>query len=66
MIVEHVFYVGKPDVEIINITFSTDLPLTSPKIYKNDLVNITAHVIAHKATVENVDISLSIFAIPNR
>ena len=65
MIVEHVFYVGKPDVEIINITFSTDLPLTSPKIYKNDLVNITAHVIAHKATVENVDISLSIFDIKN-
>lgn len=65
MVVEHIFYVGKPDIEIINITFSTDQPLTSPQIYKNDIVNITANVIAHKATVENVGISLSIFDIKN-
>jgi len=63
--VEHVFYVGKPDVEIINITFSTNRPFTSPEIYKNDLVNITAHVIAHNATVENVDISITLFDIKN-
>ena len=63
--VEHNFFVGKPDVEIVNITLSTNRPLTSPQIYKNDIVNITANVIAHKATVENVDISLTIFDIKN-
>ena len=63
--VEYNFYVGMPDVEIINITFLTNWPPTSPKIYNNDIVNITAHVIAHDANVENINVSLSIFDIKN-
>ncbi len=36
VIVEHDFYVGIPDLELINISFETDWSPTSPDIYKND------------------------------
>ena len=62
---EHAFYVGKPDVELISINFTTDWSYTSPSIYKNDTVNITANIVAHNATVENVYVYLSIFDIKN-
>jgi len=53
------FYVGKPDLELVNITYSTDWP-TSPVVYKNDTVNITACVISHYANIQDVNVSLFI------
>jgi len=64
-VTEHTLFVGKPDVEVTDITFTTDWAPTSPKIYKNDTVNITAHLTAHNATVEDVDVSIEIFDIGN-
>jgi len=64
-VVEHGFYVGKPDIELVNITFSTDWPPMSPKVYKNDTVNITACVISHYADIENVNVSLFITEFNN-
>jgi hypothetical protein len=60
---EHSIYVGKPDVGIKGISFSTDWSPTSPTIYKNDTVNITAHLLAHNATIEDVNVSIEIFDI---
>ena len=54
------FYVGKPDFKVIDISFTTDNPTSSPTIYQNDTVNITTHVIGFNATVNNVDITLLI------
>lgn len=65
MPVEHVFFVGQPDIEIINITYTTNWPPTSPKIYTNDTVNFTAYAIAHDASVENVNVSFSVYDIDN-
>jgi len=59
--VENVFYVGKPDVELVNITIFSESEFTTPKAFLNDFVNITVDVISHEATVENVNISCSIF-----
>jgi len=53
-------YVGKPDLRIVNLSFSTNWAPTSPKIYKNDTVNITACVISYYANIENVAVSLFI------
>jgi len=61
LVVEHDFYVGKPDLELVNVTFTTDWPPMSPKVYKNDTVNITACVISHYANVEDVNVSLLIY-----
>jgi len=58
-IVEHDFLVGKPDLELINLSLSTDWA-PSAMIYKNNTVNITANVVSHDATVEDVNISLSV------
>jgi hypothetical protein len=63
--VEHAFYVGKPDLEIKDITFTTDWPPTSPKIYMNDTVNIIAKITSYYANIENVSISLSVYSIKN-
>lgn len=63
--VEHAFYVGKPDLGIKDITFTTDWPPTSPEIYRNDTVNITAKITSYYANIENVSISLSIYHIKN-
>ena len=64
-VVENAFYVGNPDIAITYISFTTDWPYTSPKIYKNDTVTITANIIAYNATLEDVVVSISIFDINN-
>lgn len=57
---EHSFFVGKPDIAAINITFSTNWPPTSPKIYRNDTVNITALIICQDANIKGVNVGLEI------
>ena len=59
-ILEHSFFVGKPDIAAINLTFSTNWPPTSPKIYRNDTVNITALVVSYDANIDSVNVSLEI------
>jgi len=63
--VEHAFYVGKPDLKVDDITFTTDWAPTSPKIYRNDTVNITAKITSYYANIENVGVSLMIYHIKN-
>lgn len=58
--VKQAFFVGKPDVEIKNISFSTIWTKISPKIYINDTVNITAGLASYDANVEDVNVSLKI------
>ena len=64
-VVEHDFYVGKPDLEIVNITIETDWPPTSPNIYKSDTATITAHLKSYNATLKDVTVYLSIYDINN-
>jgi len=65
-VVEISFFVGKPDLEITDIIFSTDWSYTSPAIYKNDLANFTAHIVSHNATVEDVNVSIAIYNIDKK
>jgi len=60
-VAENEFYVGKPDLKAVDISFSTDWSATSPRIYKNDTVYITARVFSYNATINNVKVSLSIY-----
>ncbi len=60
-VVENEFYVGKPDLKAIGISFSTDWSGTSPNVYKNDTVSIVARVFSYNATVDNVKVSLVIY-----
>ncbi len=64
-VVEHAFYVGKPDIEIKNISFTTDWPPTSPNIYRNDTVSIIASVVSIYSNINNVNVSLFIYNINN-
>jgi len=64
-VIEHAFYVGKPDIEIKNISFTTDWPPTSPKIYRNDTVNIVANIVSFYANIANVNVSLYINNLNN-
>ena len=59
----HEFFVGKPDLEVTDIVFTTDNPVTSPLIYINDTVNVSGVVISEEATVENVNVTLLIHHI---
>jgi len=54
------FYVGKPDIRLVNLSFSTNWAPTSPMIYKNDTVNITACLLSYYANIEDVNISFFI------
>lgn len=65
-IVELSFFVGKPDLKITDITFSTDWSYTSPAIYKNDLANFTGHVFSKDATIENVNVSIKVYNLGNK
>lgn len=58
---EHKIYVGLPDIEIVNISISTNNPATYPKIYIDDTVNFTAYLVAYEATVLNVNVTIKIF-----
>lgn len=60
---ERSFYVGKPDLKIIDIGLTTDWPPTSPKVYKNDTVNVTVTIRSFNATVSNVNISVYIYDV---
>ena len=58
---EHSFYVGKPDLKVVDISLTTDWAPTSPKIYKNDTVNVTATIRSYNATMGNANISVYIY-----
>ena len=60
-VIEHAFFVGKPDLEIVDLHISTNNKETSPKIYKDDIVNLTAQIISDNANIENVNISIIIY-----
>jgi hypothetical protein len=59
--VRQAFFVGKPDVEINNISFSTIFVDWSKNIYVNDTVNVTAGLSSYEANIENLNVSLKIF-----
>jgi hypothetical protein len=61
-ILSHSIFVGKPDIEAINLSFSTNWAPTSPKIYRNDTVSITALIISHDANIDNVEVSLELIS----
>lgn len=63
LIVEHEILVGNPDLEIINMSYSTNS--SSGLIYKNILINITANVISHDASINNVNMSFRIVNLSN-
>jgi hypothetical protein len=58
---EHSFYVGKPDLKVVDISLTTDWTPTSPNVYKNDTVNVTATIRSYNATIGNVNISVYIY-----
>jgi len=58
---EHSFYVGKPDLKVVDIGITTDWTPTSPNVYKNDTVNVTATIRSYNATIGNVNISVYIY-----
>lgn len=64
-IVENDFYVGIPDLKIVNISFKTDWPSTSPTVYKNNIVTITSYFFSYNATVDDVTVTMSIFDVNN-
>ena len=57
--VEQNIYVGKPDLTVVNISFSTNW-LTSPEIFEGDIVTISADIRSQYISMENVTISLYI------
>ncbi len=63
--VEHDFYVGKPDLELADIDFSTDWPPTSPIVYKDDMVKIMSHISSYYANIEDVKVTLNIYDLTN-
>jgi hypothetical protein len=63
--IKQAFFVGKPDIEIKNISFSTTYTTDASNIYINDVLNITAGIVSYKANVENVDIYLRIANFEN-
>jgi hypothetical protein len=58
LIVERSIYVGRPDLEIKNITFTTNLD--SDRIYVDDSINISALIYCGYASVENVSVYMNI------
>jgi len=56
-------FIGKPDIELKEISFTTNNPATSPIIYLDDKVNISSNILGHNATIENVNVSLQIYDI---
>ena len=57
-VVEHSFYVGKPDLELTNVSFESNLSLD--RIYVDDYVNISVNVFCYNASIDNVSVYLSI------
>ncbi|KYK20169.1 hypothetical protein AYK24_04015 [Thermoplasmatales archaeon SG8-52-4] len=54
--VEHSILVGNPDFEIINMSILSESE-PSNEIYKFTTIFVSANIISHKATVEDVDVS---------
>jgi len=59
LIVEYEFLVGKPDIELINLSISTNYA-TNDMIYKNNTINITTNIISHDAAIDDVNVSVKI------
>lgn len=57
---EHNLYVGKPDLELIDIEYKTNYPLTSPTIYIDNILIINATIYSHNATLLDINITLTI------
>lgn len=64
-LVEYDFYIGKPDLKVLNISFTTNWPPTSPIVYKNDIVTITTYITSYNATVDDVEVSILIYDLDN-
>lgn len=64
--IRQAFFVGKPDVEIKNISISTIFSDKPTKIYINDVINITAGVVCYDANFEDLNISLKIVNIKTK
>ncbi|RLF34076.1 MAG: hypothetical protein DRM98_01250 [Thermoplasmata archaeon] len=62
--VQHDILVGRPDLEIVNLSISS--LSGSEKVYVNDTVNVNVSMVSHNAGVENVSILLSIADENNR
>lgn len=52
------FYVGKPDLKLINISFKSNL--SEDRLYVDDEINISAKVYCYNASIENATVYLSI------
>lgn len=64
--IRQTFFVGKPDVEIKNISISTVFNDEPTKIYINDLINITAGIVCYDANFVDLNISLKIVNVKTK
>jgi len=53
--IERDFYVGRPDIKNLKLTYLTNYSSFTDKIYKYEMVNFTASLTSSYANVENVD-----------
>jgi len=58
------FYVGKPDLHLINLSITTDW-FSSSVVYINDTVNVTACITSYYANIENVKVSFFVDSFQN-
>jgi hypothetical protein len=65
-LIKQAFFVGKPDVAIKNISFSSDRAEVTTKVFINDNVNITAGLVSYQANVEDVVVYLRISDSDNK
>jgi len=59
-------YVGKPDLEIGKLSYETDWYPTSPDVYIDDRVDVSASIYCSKATLENVNVTFLVFDVKNK
>ena len=63
-IVNYAFLVGKPDLELVNFTISTDWA-PDLTIYKGNTIEIITNVVSHDATIKDVNITVQIINMSN-
>ena len=59
-VLDYIFYVGKPDLEIKKLEISTDYTPTSPDIYINDSVFFNCSIYSFYATLENINVTFNV------
>ena len=62
--IEFEFFVGNPDLRVIDMEISTDFT-ESGMIYKDNTINVTAEVKSFEATIDNVNITFKIINLSN-